>query len=87
MFVGAIVGAVMWMFSVFETADASDLKWTNHNAAIACRTVYELEQEITKYLERLRFDKELTEADREWINEQIKQLRKKVDRIDPNGDC
>ena len=87
MFVGAAVGAVMWMFSVFETVDASELKWTNHNMAIACRTVYELEKEMAKYTERLRFDKGLSPADREWINERITQIQKKIDRIDPSGDC
>ena len=71
----------------FETVQASEQKWAQHNLAIACRTVYELEKEVRSYLDRLRFDKSLTAEDREWIDREIKALKEEIARIDPNGQC
>jgi len=85
--VASIAAAFLWLFSTFETADASEAKWTQHERAIACRTVYDLEKDIEKYLERLRFDTALTDDDRKWIRERIDVLNKKIERLDPEGDC
>lgn len=85
--IGGTAAAVLWLFTVFETTAASDQKWQYHNQAIQCRTVYELEQQVQMYLERLRFDQSLTDSDRAWIRQQIEQLQQKIQRLDPNGVC
>jgi len=78
---------VGWMFATFETATAAEQKWSAHNQAIQCRTVYEIEAEIERYAYELRFGNQLTAADRDWINLQIERLREKIRRIDPQGKC
>lgn len=85
--VPVLAAVVGWLFVTFETSSASEQKWAAHNQAIACRTVYEIEAEIQRSLEQLRFDPSLTEADREWIKEKIRNLQDKIKRIDPNGVC
>lgn len=85
--VPVLAGVVMWLFSTFETASASNQKWQEHNKAINCRTVYEIEAEIERDLERLRFDPSLSQDDREWIKEKIKNKQAKIHRIDPKGTC
>ena len=80
-------GAVVWMFSTFETAGASEQKWQAHNQAITCRTVYELQSQIRAYLERLRFDGALSPNDRLWIEQEIVNLQADIKRLDPNGIC
>ena len=82
-----LAAIVMWMFSTFETAVGSEQKWTYHNQAIACRTVYELEEKIENYIARLRFDKTLTDDDKEWMGVQISKLQARIRRIDPDGTC
>lgn len=82
--IGAATG---WMFATFETADAAEQKWAQHNQAIACSRVYEWQAEIRRYLEQLRRDVTLTAADREWISQEIEELRENVRRLDPDGRC
>lgn len=81
---GAVAG---WMFTTFETASAAEAKWAQHNQAIACSRVYEWQAEIRRYLEQLRRDPTLTDEDREWIKQEIEELRSNVQRLDPNGNC
>jgi N-glycosylase/DNA lyase len=83
----AVAAAIMWMLSTFETTSASDQKWQYHNQAIQCQTVYNLKAKIQQYMERLRFDRNLTAADREWIRQQIELIENEVRRIDPEGRC
>lgn len=85
--VPVLAAAVTWLFVTFETSASSQQKWVQHNQAIACRTVYDLEEKVRQYLERLRFDKSLTDADRRWIDEEIEQLQAKITRLDPTGAC
>jgi N-glycosylase/DNA lyase len=85
--VGGIAGAMIWMLTVFETVDASEEKWAAHNKALVCRTVYDLEKDIQRYMERLRFDRTMTEADRQWLREQVAALEKKIKRLDSGGEC
>ena len=85
--IAGIAGALIWMFTVFETVDASEQKWASHNKALACRTVYDIEKEIQRYMERLRFDRTMTEGDRRWLREQVATLEKKIKRLDANGEC
>ena len=82
-----LAAIVMWMFSTFETASGSEQKWSQHNQAITCRTVYELEEKIEQYVAQLRFDQSLNGSDKEWISAQIKNLQVKISRIDPQGMC
>jgi hypothetical protein len=82
-----VAAAVTWLFVTFETADAAQQKWAQHNQAIACRTVYEIEEKIRSYLERLKFDDNLTTSQKDWIKEEIRNLQEKVKRIDPDGQC
>lgn len=82
-----LAATVMWLFTTFETASGSQQKWAQHNQAIACRTVYELEERIRAYIERLRFDTSLSSEDRAWIDREIDNLQEKIKRIDPNGTC
>lgn len=86
---GITVAALVvgWMFATFETAAGAEQKWSAHNQAIQCRTVYEIEAEIEKYAYQLRFGADLTQADKDWIKLQIERLREKVRRIDPQGKC
>ena len=78
---------VIWLFATFETADGAEMKWSQHNQAIACRTVYEYETQIAQHRERVRFDKSISAADKTWIKEEIERLNKLVARIDPGGSC
>ena len=83
----ALAGVIGWLLFTFETTSAAEQKWAEHNQAIACRTVYELEERRRQYLERLRFDGALTEKDRQWIQQELDVLEKKIKRIDPQGRC
>jgi len=85
--VPVLAAAVIWMFATFETASGSEMKWTQHNQAIACKTVYDLEAKIEEYVARLHFDVGLSQQDKDWINVQIKKLQTKIARIDPQGVC
>lgn len=85
--VPVLAGVVAWMFTTFETTSASDQKWEMHNQAIACRTVYEWKAEIRAKTEQLRHDKSLSEADRKWLEQEIKNLQEDIKRIDPKGVC
>ena len=82
-----IAATVLWMFSTFESAVSAEQKWVQHNQAIACRTVYELQQQIRAYLGRLKFDVTLTTDDRAWIGAEIEALEKNIQRLDPGGRC
>lgn len=85
--VPVLAAAVVWMFSTFETAQGADEKWAQHNQAIACRTVYELQAQIRSYLKELQLNPGLTDAQRQWIDREIENLREEIRRIDPNGAC
>ena len=85
--VAAIVGTFLWMNSNFETVAASEQKWDQHNQAITCRTVYELEERIRSYLDQMHLDPNMTLKDKAWIEAQIRYLNDKIKRIDPNGRC
>lgn len=85
--VGVLFIAVVWLFATFQTSVGSELKWAQHNQAIACRTVYEYEIQIMSFRQTLKLDKHLSTADREWINDEIIRLNTLIGRIDPNGEC
>lgn len=85
--VPVLAAMVTWLFVTFETASGAEQKWVQHNQAISCRTVYAMQAEIRRYLERLKRDVELTEADQNWINQEIEALQKDIQRIDPEGVC
>lgn len=84
---GAVGAAIMWMLLTFETTASSEQKWKYHNQAIQCQTVYNLKAKIQQYMERLRFDPNLTAEDRDWIRQQIELIENEVRRIDPDGRC
>lgn len=79
--------AVVWLFTTFETSAQSVQRWEQHNQAITCRTVYQLQRDIRALTERLKFDASLTEDQRVWIQQQIANLWSEVRRLDPNGTC
>ena len=85
--VTVVASAVIWMFATFETASGSEAKWNQHNQAIACRTVYELQKEIRSYLKQLQLDNSLTAGERQWIEQEIKALQAEIARLDPRGNC
>ena len=85
--VSALAGVVIWAFTTFETSDAAEQKWSQHNQAIACRTVYEWQEKIRAYLDRLRYDTTLTAHDRRWIEQEIESLKANIARLDPRGVC
>jgi hypothetical protein len=85
--VATIASAVIWLFATFETAAQSQQKWVQHNQAINCRTVYELQKDIRALTEQVKFDKTMTDERREWIKLQIANLQAEIRRIDPNGIC
>ena len=85
--VPVLAAAVVWMFSTFETAGASEQKWNEHNKAIACRTVYELQKEIRGYLKQLQLDDSLRDRERQWIDQEIRALQAEIARLDPKGVC
>ena len=80
-------GVWAWMFATFETAESAELKWKNHNQAIACRTVYELKNKNESRQAQLQFDRTLSAEDKEFIKKQIDETKKDIQRIDPNGEC
>jgi hypothetical protein len=85
--VPALFAAVGWMYLTFETANAAQQKWVQHNQAIACKAVYDLQAQIRVYIERLKLDRSLTQTDRDWIDAEIKRLHNQIKHIDPNGVC
>jgi len=85
--VTSLAAVVIWLFSTFETSQGAEVKWSQHNQAIACRTVYEYEKQISRYRERIQFDKSMSADDKIWINAEIARLGGLVERIDPNGAC
>jgi hypothetical protein len=85
--VTTIAAAVVWLFATFETTAQSQQKWVQHNQAINCRTVYELQKDVRGLTEQLKFDISLTAERREWIKQQIENLQAEIRRIDPNGIC
>jgi hypothetical protein len=85
--VATIASAVVWMFATFETAAQSEQKWSSHNQAISCRTVYDMQKQIRGLTEQMKFDTSLTAEQREWIKQQIDNIQAEIRRIDPNGVC
>lgn len=81
----AVAGAIMWLLSTFETTTASELKWVQHNQAIACNKVYDLKKEMREYLEKRK--DATTDADREFYETQIAVIQEEISRLDPNGQC
>ena len=79
--------AWVWLFTTFETAESSEQKWTFHNQAIACKTVYELKAQIRAKEAQVQFDKTLTRDDRAFIQNQIQNVHDEIARIDPDGKC
>lgn len=79
--------AWVWLFTTFETAQSAEQKWTAHNQAIACKTVYELKAQIRTKEAQIQFDKTLTQEDKEFIQSQIDNVHDEIARIDPEGKC
>jgi hypothetical protein len=85
--VATLSAAVVWMFATFETAAQAQQTWAQHNQAISCRTVYDLQKDIRGLTEQLKFDTSLTNERREWIKQQIANIQAEIRRIDPSGAC
>jgi len=85
--VGTLAAAVSWLFVTFETSAGSEQKWQQHNQAITCRTVYELQAEIRGYLKKLELASNLSPQDIAWIEAEIEALQENIKRLDPDGIC
>jgi len=81
----AVAAGLMWMLSTFETTTASELKWTQHNQALQCRTVYNLQKELRDTMEKRRHA--TSTADQAYYDQQIQYLQAEIKRIDPDGVC
>ena len=77
--------AIMWMFSTFETSASSELKWTQHNQALQCRTVYSLQKELREAMEKRH--RATSAEDKAYYDQQIQYLQAEIKRIDPDGVC
>lgn len=84
---GVVIAGFIGMFTMFETKAGSGQKWAEHNQAIVCRQVYELQKDVRGLTERLQFDNRLTQEQRNWIHQQIANLQAEIQRLDPNGVC
>lgn len=81
------VTATAVYLTTFQT-DAEAGEWrAGHLQAETCRTVQELKAEIREKEAQIRFDRALTDEDREWLREQIAAIREDIRRYDPDGKC
>lgn len=88
--IGLLTGlgaAITFMWMNFVTVEASEQRWQAHNQAIVCQTVADLEAEKRELEARLQFDPNLTQQQREFLKQQIAELKEQIKQKDPQGLC
>jgi len=83
----SFAAATLFLFTNFETVDAANQKWADHNQAIICETVNDLAAEKRALETRLKFDDDLTPDQRRFVEEQLKDIKKEIEKKDPQGKC